>query len=67
VHTTRNNEARKLMSPEEVAEYLGCGRTFAFELLKTGEIPSLKLGRLRRVRRVDVDDYIERRLRETKP
>jgi excisionase family DNA binding protein len=47
-----------LMTPEQVATYLGCGRTYAYERLRTGEIPSLKLGRLRRVRREDLEWYV---------
>jgi excisionase family DNA binding protein len=53
-----------LMTPEQVAAYLGCGRTYAYELLRTGEIPSLKVGRLRRVRREDVSEYVRKRLDE---
>ena len=62
------NEARELLSPEQLADYLGCGRTFAYELLAgpNPAIPSFKIGRLRRVRRVDVDRYVEQCLRETK-
>ena len=57
--------ARELLSPEELAGYLGCGRTFAYQLLAQGELRSLKLGRLRKVRRADVDDFIERQLETT--
>lgn len=49
-----------MLSPEELATYLGCGRTFVYHLLANGSIPSVKLGRLRRVRRVDADAFIER-------
>jgi excisionase family DNA binding protein len=49
-----------MLSPEELATYLGCGRTYAYKLLADGAVPSLKLGRLRRVRRVDADAFIER-------
>lgn len=55
--------AKELLSPEELADYLGCGRTYAYQMLARGELPSLKLGRLRKVRRTDVDEFIERRLR----
>jgi excisionase family DNA binding protein len=48
-----------MLSPEELATYLGCGRTYAYGLLADGSIPSVKLGRLRRVRRVDADAFIE--------
>jgi excisionase family DNA binding protein len=61
------SSARDVMSPEQLADYLGCGRTHAYAILKAGDIPSFTMGRLRRVRRVDVDRYVEQRLRETQP
>jgi excisionase family DNA binding protein len=69
VEQRRTNEARDLLSPEQLADYLGCGRTYAYSLLAgpNPAIPSFKIGRLRRVRRIDVDHYVERCLRETKP
>ena len=51
----------EVMSPEDLANYLGCGRTFAYQLLAEGSIESFKIGRLRRIRRSDVDRYIEER------
>ena len=59
-----DSTAQGLMTPEQVAAYLGCGRTYAYELLRTGEIPSLKVGRLRRVRREDISEYVRMRLDE---
>jgi excisionase family DNA binding protein len=50
---------KELLSPEEVAEVLGCGRTYAYQLLRNREIPSFKLGKLRKIRRRDVDRFIE--------
>ena len=52
---------RELLSPEEMAEMLGCGRTYAYQLLSRREIPSFKLGKLRKVRRRDVERFIEER------
>ena len=60
--TRTSEEARELLSPEQLADYLGCGRTYVYGLLARREIPSLKLGKLRRVRRVDVDRFVEERL-----
>ncbi len=49
-------EARKgLLSLNGLAEYLSCSRTLAAKLISDGTIPSLKMGMLRRVRRVDAD------------
>jgi excisionase family DNA binding protein len=53
-----------LLTPEQVAAYLGCGRTYAYKMLQTGEIPSLKIGRLRRVRLEDVFEYVRKQLDE---
>jgi excisionase family DNA binding protein len=51
--------AKDVMSPEDLAEYLGCGRTYAYSLLRDGQIRSFKLGKLRRIRRQDVERYLE--------
>ncbi len=53
---------KDLLTPEELAVVLGCGRTMAYQLIAEREIPSLKIGRLRRVRRSDVDSYVERQI-----
>jgi excisionase family DNA binding protein len=64
---TRNNEARDLLSVEQLADYLGVGRTFAYSLLAEPNpaIRSLKIGRRRLVWRVDVELYVQSRLEET--
>jgi excisionase family DNA binding protein len=49
-----------LMSPVELQTWLGCGRTKIYELLQAGEIRSYRVGRLVRVRREDVEEYLER-------
>ena len=49
-----------LMSPEELAKFLG--RTRTYELLSAGIIPSVRIGRLRKVRRTDVDKFIQSHL-----
>jgi excisionase family DNA binding protein len=51
-----------LMSPNEVRQLLGFGRTYTYQLLATGAIPSVRIGRLRKVRRCDVEQFIEARL-----
>lgn len=51
-----------LFSTSELARYLGCSTTFARRLTDAGEIPSVKLAGIRRVRRSDVNDLAEMRL-----
>lgn len=51
--------SKELLGPEELAEVLGCGRTYTYQLLRNQAIPSFKLGKLRKVRRRDVERFIE--------
>ena len=52
----------RLLSLGDLAEYLACSRTYARKLIADGTIPSFKIGSLRRVRKSDVDRYVEARL-----
>jgi excisionase family DNA binding protein len=54
--------AKDILSPEEVAVVLGCGRTMAYHLISSSEIPSFQIGRLRRIRRIDVERFVEERV-----
>ena len=54
--------AKETLSPEDMAVLVGCGRTMAYLLLADGSIPSFKVGRLRRVRRTDVERFIEQQI-----
>lgn len=54
----------QLLKPVEVAEILKVSTAMAYTLLKRGEIPSVKIGSLVRVRRGDLERYImEKRTR----
>ena len=53
--------AGDFISAEELGQWLMLGRTRTWELLAAGEIPSYKIGRLRRIRKVDVEKYLEDR------
>jgi excisionase family DNA binding protein len=61
--TTEGTES--LLSVGELARELSLGRTTAYDLLWSGEIPSLKIRGRRLVRRADLTDFIERRLAES--
>lgn len=41
--------ARATVSVEEAARYLGCGRTSAYEAVRSGEWPTVAVGRRRLV------------------
>jgi excisionase family DNA binding protein len=49
-----------LLTVEEAARLLGIGRTTAYALVKTGELESIPLGRLRRIPAECVTEYINR-------
>jgi excisionase family DNA binding protein len=57
---TRRMPDRVLLTVEEVADLLGIGRTTAFRLVKTGEIESVRIGRLRRIHIDAVNAYAAR-------
>jgi excisionase family DNA binding protein len=58
----QTEETKKLLSADELARELGVGRTTAYALLWSGQIPSMKIGRLRKIRREDVEAFIEARM-----
>ena len=53
--------AGDIISAEELSQWLMLGRTRTWELLASGEIPSFKVGRLRRIAKADVYRYLESR------
>lgn len=64
VTTEVESSAREVFSPLQAADYLGCGRTYLYKLMADGDIPSFKLGKLRRIRRKDLAAYVEERAGE---
>ena len=48
------------VSVEEAAEQLSIGRTMAYDLIRQGELPSIKIGQRRLVARADLESYVER-------
>lgn len=50
----------RLMSPREVAAVFGVSLKFVRERIYTGEIPSYKMGRLRRLYARDVEAWLSR-------
>lgn len=48
---------RVLLTVEEAAERLAVGRTTAYRLIRSGELDSVRVGRLRRVHVEAIDSY----------
>jgi excisionase family DNA binding protein len=49
----------RLYTVKEVQEILKVGRSFAYKLVQTGEVKSVRVGRCVRVRGSDLQAYIE--------
>lgn len=54
-----DSERETMISPSELQEWLGCGRSMTYKLLVTGAIPSYKVGRLTRIRHGDVIAFLD--------
>jgi excisionase family DNA binding protein len=48
---------RVLLTVEEAAKQLGIGKTKAYQLVRSGDLGSVQIGRLRRIRRDAVAAY----------
>jgi len=57
------SEHDRLLKASEVAEMLNIGLSFAYKLMREGEIPSIKLGRAVRVRHCDLKTFINDNVR----
>jgi len=55
----RNREGPQLLSIPEVCQELRMGKSWVYRRLKGGEIPSIKLGSTIKVKRADLDAYLE--------
>jgi len=50
-----------LMKPAEVMQALGIGRSLTYQLIASGELPSVRLGRCVRVPRVSLEQWVRAR------
>jgi excisionase family DNA binding protein len=55
-----------LLTVEEAAKQLGIGRTFAWQLVRRGDLPIVRLGRCVRVPRRALEAWIARQTEETR-
>ncbi len=61
-HTRPPEEPRRqkdLLSVTEVCQEIGMGKSWVHHRLKSGEIPSIRLGNNIKVRRKDLEEYLE--------
>jgi excisionase family DNA binding protein len=62
--TDQTPTPRVMLTPEQAAEAIGIGRTTMYALIKSGEIESVRIGRLRRVPADAIDAYTQRLITE---
>lgn len=62
-----SDDNRIVLTIEEAAERLSIGRTTMYGLIKTGQIRSVTIGRLRRVPAFCLDEYVQSLLSESTP
>jgi excisionase family DNA binding protein len=53
------SQASQLLSAEEVCEVLGMGKSWVYRKIRSGDIPSVKLGGSIKVNRADLDGYVK--------
>ena len=57
---------QKLLKGPELAKELNISRSQAFLLMKSGKIPTVRFGKLVRVRAEDVEQFISKNMSEIK-
>ena len=60
-NTTQREDTSVLMTPPELAAYLGIGRNLAYQLLNEGTIKGFKIGNQWKVSKQAVDLYIAKK------
>jgi excisionase family DNA binding protein len=53
-----NTKYPEWLSLKDVQQLLGIGRTKAYELVTTGELPAVRIGRCIRVNRMELDEWL---------
>jgi excisionase family DNA binding protein len=62
-----NISQRLLLRIPEVMAMLGLGRTKIYQLIATGELPVVRVGRAVRISRAALDEWVEERQQQDSP
>jgi len=57
-----SDHPEKLLKAVDVAEILNISRALSYQLLQNGDIPTVRINRAVRVRPIDLEGYIRKRL-----
>ena len=58
-HSLQSGTGFELLAIPEVCQELGMGKSWVYRRLKSGEIPSIKLGHNIKIKREDLEEYLE--------
>ena len=61
IQSSSSSRGFELLAIPDVCLELGMGKSWVYRRLKSGEIPSVKLGHNIKVKREDLEQYLERR------
>jgi excisionase family DNA binding protein len=53
-------DTRVLITVQEAARRLAIGRSHLYQLLQRGALPSIRIGRARRIRVSDLEEFVDR-------
>jgi excisionase family DNA binding protein len=51
---------KRMWTPKELQQQLGCGRTTIYELIATRQLPAVRIGRALRVAEEDLRAFVDR-------
>jgi excisionase family DNA binding protein len=55
----RQENEQEFISLNELQEILGIGRTKAYDLVTSGDLPAVRIGRIIRIPKQDLTDWLE--------
>jgi excisionase family DNA binding protein len=58
-HSFQSGKGFELLAIPDVCQELGMGKSWVYRKLKSGDIPSIKLGHNIKVKREDLEEYLE--------
>ncbi len=64
-HSKHDGAGHKLLSLSEVRQELGMSKGWVYQRIRSGEIPHVKLGHNIKVRREDLEAYLQAQRRES--
>jgi excisionase family DNA binding protein len=62
---SQKNGSPLLLSADEVAQQLGMGRSWVYQQIKIGRLPSVRIGGTVKVRREDLHEYVREHRRRS--